>query len=239
MSMMHEDPICSIFFGDARHAFVPYQYKGFSALQKPPFNSLARSMGLKQLVFLRQTHGVYGKVVYAHDVHDALPSFVHDGDFLITATPQIGLGIATADCLPIIIVDSMHKVVGIAHAGWRGAVAGVGSNLLVRMNELFKTMPEHVTVYFGPSALPCCYEVQEDFQEHLRLSPHASQSLIKRDNKYYFDQGFFNRKQLELVGVPSEAINQTFHQCTICNPRFCSARRLKSEERQMTVVVVR
>ncbi len=239
MPTMHEGTTYTIFFGDEQQAFVPYKYKGFSVLQKPPFNSLGLSMGLSQLVFLHQVHGIQGKCVSAHDARDVLPSFVHDGDFLVTAAPNVGLGIATADCLPIIIIDNIHRAAGIAHAGWRGSVGGVSTSLLARMNAQFKTKPEDVSVFFGPSARACCYEVQKDFQENLRLYPHASQAFIARDGKHYFDLGLFNRVQLELVGVRPQAINETYYRCTMCNDNFCSVRRLKNEKRQMTVVTLR
>jgi hypothetical protein len=237
--MMHEDAVCSIFFGDAKHAFIPYEHKGFSALQRPPFNSLAYSMGLSQLVFLHQTHSAHGKAVQNTDTHQPLPSFIHDGDFLLTREPHVGLGVSTADCLPIVIVDTVNKAAGIAHAGWRGSVVGVGTSLLVRMNELFSTRPEQIKVFFGPSARTCCYEVQKDFYEQIHLFPYASQTMVEREGKYYFDLGFFNKMQLELVGVPSEAINQDFYLCTMCNDEFCSYRRQQNNIRQMTVVSIK
>lgn len=239
MAIMHEDATCTIFFGDAQHAFIPYRYKGFSVLQKPPFNGLGPSMGLKQLVFLHQIHGTQGKVVTAMDARDQLPSFVHDGDFLICNAPRIGLAVATADCLPVIVVDKVRKVVGIAHAGWRGSVLGVGTELLLRMNQLFKTAPEQVAIFFGPSARVCCYEVQPDFYDNVRLSPYASQVMVEREGKSFFDLGLFNRRQLELAGVPAAAINEQFYACTMCNGQFCSVRRLKNDDRQMTVVTLR
>jgi YfiH family protein len=227
----------SIFFGDSQHSFIPATYKGFSIVSKPPFNTLHRTLNLKQLVFLHQTHSTIGKIIKPSDVEHSLPSFVHEGDFLITQVPRIGLGVATADCLPIIFFDTEHKAVGIVHAGWKGSVASITQQLIERMKCEYGTAVKDIEVFFGPSAQPCCYEVQEDFLNYIESFSCAPHVIEKREDKLYFDLGKFNRFQLEELGIQKEAINESYHQCTMCKPGFCSARLQKGGTvRQMTVV---
>ncbi len=234
---IHRSQQFSIFFGSAQHSFTPALFKGFSVLTKSPFNTLQRTLNLKQLVFLHQTHSAVGKIVTASDVASALPSFVHDGDFLITQVPRVGLGIATADCLPIIFFDTKHKAVGITHAGWKGSVTSVAQNTVERMKRDYGTVVKDLEVFLGPSAQPCCYQIQEDFLTHLKPFPYAQETIEKREQSLFFDLGKFNRLQLEELGIKKEAINESYYLCTMCKPGFCSARLQKGGTvRQMTVV---
>src|SRR5579859_2325674 len=233
----YRTPGLSIFFGSAQQAFVPALYKGFSVLGKVPFNTLIRPLGLRQLVFLHQTHGTQGKFITNVDACHNLPSFVHDGDFLITNVPHIGIAVATADCLPIIAYDSKHKVIGIAHAGWRGSVARIVQIFIQRMYSTYETQPEDLEVFFGPSAKACCYEVKEDFAENISSFVYKGQLLQQREQKLFFELGLLNKLQLEEIGVKS--INESHHMCTICTPGYCSVRLTPaSSERQMTIVAL-
>jgi polyphenol oxidase len=229
MMRHHHDAFFSITFGSQAHGYVPREFQGLLAHERAPFKQLFPEV--EQLVFLHQVHGTQGKVVRTGDVE--LPSFVHDGDFLLTQQPQVGIGISTADCLPIVLVDSVTKAVGVVHAGWRGSYAGIAGEAVVRMQELYGTKPADITAFFGPSALACCYEVQPSFQEQFGAWIGAPFSV--RNNKLYFDVARFNEQQLQAQGVTQ--IDRTYQVCTICNPGFCSVRvNPKSLERQMTVV---
>ena len=195
-------------------------------------------MSLEQLVFLNQTHSIQGKVITKEDASTALPSFVNEGDYIITKVPRMGLGISTADCLPLIIYDPKNHAVAIAHAGWKGTVAGIGPVVLSRMKNLFSTKASDVEVILGPAAKQCCYEVQEDFMNNVKAFPYASTLFKRTDKGIFFDRDGLTRRQLEDVGVTS--FNTQYHACTICDPGHCSVRRLPgSLERQMTVVTLR
>lgn len=233
------DSLVTLFFGDTQHAFIPQYYQGFGVLKHKPFFSAVSPARLKQLVFLHQVHGATGKVVSSQDLAYELPSFVHDGDFLITNVARVGIGVATADCLSIVVVDTRHKAIGIAHAGWRGAVESVGVRMLEKMQDEYGTQASDVTVFFGPSARACCYEVREDCISQLKIHSYADSALQQRNSCYFFDGVAFNRLQLECYGVPPHAINESYAHCTICNQEYCSARRTKGgKERQMSVVAL-
>jgi len=95
-----------------------------------PFSDRAREMNLSGLSFLHQVHGASGQEV----TPKAQPkNFVDEGDYLITRMPGMGIGVLTADCLPVICIDQEHSAIGIAHAGWRGAVAGVHLEMMRAM----------------------------------------------------------------------------------------------------------
>ena len=129
-----------------------------------PFSFFRDVLTLDSLVLLDQVHGIAGQVLTNHN---ALPTaFTIQGDYLITALPSIGLAVRTADCLPVICTDGT-RAVGIAHAGWRGSVAGVQVNMVDRMCELYGVSLQELKVIFGPALGACCYRVDTDFVAHL------------------------------------------------------------------------
>jgi hypothetical protein len=86
-----------------------------------------------------------------------------NGDATITAEPGILLGIQTADCVPILLVDPKRRAVAAIHAGWRGTLARIAQKTVGRMQMEFGCKPANVLAAIGPSIGPCCYEVSADF----------------------------------------------------------------------------
>lgn len=240
--ILHKNPFFSIYFGDMRDKFIPAAYAAVSNSQKilahAPFSRLKKMMSLDTLVFLHQIHGINGMIVMSPDQIEALKSFNNDGDFLMTALPGIGLGVATADCLPIIIYDSFNQIVANVHAGWRGTVERVVVIAVEQMISFYGSQLENLRFFFGPSAKVCCYEIKEDMMPHLEKFSYASDVVKKRDDYYTLDVPLLNQLQLEELGIKKEAFHLSYNACTLCNSSFCSYRRLKNSERQMTVVVL-
>ena len=158
--MIHRVPHFSIYFGDAQdniNKATDFKSSDQSLLRLEKFEHLS-SYGLQELAFLNQTHSTYGMII-----EKEIPAFNIEGDFLITNQKNIGIGVMTGDCLPIIFYDQKNNVIGIAHAGWKGSVAGVAQKTIAAMHDAFDTQASDLQIFFGPSARECCYEVQEDF----------------------------------------------------------------------------
>lgn len=87
-----------------------------------------------------------------------------EADALVTKTPGIALGILTADCLPVLFADSEARVIGAAHAGWKGAVGGV---LEATIEEMIKlgARPASIIATIGPAIAQSSYEVGPEFRE--------------------------------------------------------------------------
>lgn len=98
-----------------------------------PFKSVARKIGVSRLSALNQTHGTQGSVITNSDI-----SFSIDGDYLIANQSHVALGVLTADCVPLILYDAKNKAIGIAHAGWRGAVCAIAPKVFEHMRSLWK-----------------------------------------------------------------------------------------------------
>lgn len=241
--MLHTEPSLRIYFGDGDNQLFPENYLAWhdNLLLKPQFKNLT-PLNLKKLFFLHQVHGITGKVI----TNDLLfSSFQDDGDFLITQDSYIGLGVMTADCVPVIAYDKKHHLIGIAHAGWRGTVGGVVLEMIKTMQTSFGTQIHDLKLFFGPSAKNCCYEVDDSFYHHLEDYFFGSDYLIKQKTGIYFDlPGFLVQQLASHLNLPRNQIVLNYNMCTICNERFWSYRRGTKKGapqnigRQMTVITL-
>lgn len=84
------------------------------------------------------------------------------GDGLVTNTPGILLAIQTADCLPVMLVDTRNRAVGVFHAGWRGTVRRIVEKGMGEMRGCFGTRPRDIRADIGPGVHGCCYQVGEE-----------------------------------------------------------------------------
>ena len=156
------------------------------------------------------------------------------GDFIITDTAGLGIGVFTADCLPIVLYDEQHYACAVVHAGWRGAVNGIAARALDMMRFAFGTQPEHVRVYFGPSARRCCYSVGDDFYKN--VPKYADMVLING----YFNNVLLNTLLLRDCGVREKNLYTANNVCTICDIDYWSYRRQgNAAGRQVTIVMLR
>ena len=105
-----------------------------------------------------QTHSARVATVEIPWPRDAAPAV----DALVTARPGIGLGVLTADCAPVLLADPAARVVGAAHAGWRGALGGVLEATVAAMAAL-GARPERIGAAIGPCIGPASYEVGPEF----------------------------------------------------------------------------
>lgn len=197
----------------------------FGKIDEQP-KMIQQTLGLANIVLLKQVHGVTGCVITEDNC--GIQQGVVEGDFLVTNCKNIGLGVSTADCLPIIFVDQKHNAVGIAHAGWRGSIANIVNTVFDCMKQNYGTELADVAISFGPCIQKCCYEVGEDFlpQVNDKIFPFSKETIAQRsDGKYFFDLPLFNAKLLMSLGVPETAITAQQSKCTMCSSGYNSYRR--------------
>lgn len=120
----------------------------------------ARAIGAapEALRSLRQVHGA--AVVEACAAWETLP----EADAMVTRMPGIALGIITADCAPVLFQDAEAGVIGAAHAGWKGAVAGVLESTIAAM-EALGAQRGRITAVVGPCIAQASYEVRADLRD--------------------------------------------------------------------------
>ena len=164
---------------------------------------------------------------------------IEDTDALITNVPGVPLLLFFADCVPVMIVDPVKKVIGIAHAGWKGTVDHIGQKTVLAMQKHFGTNPQHCLVGIAPSVGPCCYEVDDVVINKLKDKfENWEQLLDQKGSKWHLDLWQANRLQLEQIGVQTSNIVVS-KVCTVCNSElFFSYRAENGCTGRMGVVIV-
>jgi len=139
-------------------------------------------------------------------------------DALLTDQREIAIGVLTADCVPIVLVDPRHSVIGIIHAGWRGTLLGIARKTLYEMIHHFGTLPEDLLVAIGPSIGECCYEVDRDVMDLFRSSEWNWQtfSRYKGKGKWVINLAQANIEQMHGLGIRDEQCCW-IRICTACN----------------------
>ncbi len=150
-----------------------------------------------------------------------------EADALMTAVPGLLLGILTADCLPVVIIDRRCRAVAVAHAGWRGLLAAVVPATIAALRQGYGVEAGDLRVYCGPGIGRCCYRVgKEVVVRFAASSPFRGHDswYERRPDGYYLDLPRLLWLQLRAVGLPAAAIS-LLRTCTACNSFFFSYRR--------------
>lgn len=148
-------------------------------------------------------------------------SMFQNVDALITNIPNILIGVLSADCVPILLVDPIANVVACAHAGWRGTAAEIVKHTVSQMQNEFGCIAGNLLAGIGPSISAANYEVGEDVAVHFRSASKKQLSNGKSCINLWME----NKTQLIEMGLKEEAISIS-NQCTYSNSdKFYSARR--------------
>lgn len=97
------------------------------------------------------------------EVFSGLPARPSKGDASTTNRAGVLLGVQTADCVPVLLVDPAKRAVAAIHAGWKGTLARITQKAVGRMRLEFQSQPSDLLAAIGPSIGPCCYEVGAEF----------------------------------------------------------------------------
>jgi YfiH family protein len=195
----------------------------FGKLTHKNAEEIKKSPEAADCFLLKQQHGTTGFVVNQETRNREKLSQL--GDFLLTNIPKVKLGILTADCLPIIFNDTKNKAVGIAHAGWRGSLAGISKEVINSMIRNYNTKEDDISIVFGPCIHACCYKVKEDLIARVKEYNFGEKTIIKRGDDQFFDLLAFNKALLISLGVKEAAIDSSNSKCTSCNTHYHSHRR--------------
>lgn len=184
---------------------------------------------------LKQVHGNEILVIERR----SFPREEQEADGMITAEAGILLAIATADCVPVLIVAPRQRLVAALHAGWRGTLKEISVRAVSILSTDWRVNPADLWVALGPAIGGCCYEVGADIGEALsqRWGNNAPQAWRSLGEKGFLDLRAINLSQFKEAGVPWEQV-QFVGACTFCDPqRFASYRREGSTaKRQLSVI---
>jgi YfiH family protein len=165
------------------------------------------ALGGGRLLLLRQVHGAR--------VENAPWEGRPEADAGVASAPGLVLGIETADCLPVLLVDPRRRVLAAAHAGWRGTAAGV-TRAAVRALIAAGSDPADLRAALGPGIGPCCYEVGDDVRAAFGEAGAAFFRPGPR-GRLHLDVRAANRAQLMDAGLRPEHVDSV-QECTFCRP---------------------
>lgn len=201
-------------------------------------NEFLKEIGVhpENLVLLNQVHSA--NLVLVSKEKRPEPECKADG--MLTKTPGLTLGILTADCVPVFFYDPEHKVVGIAHAGWRGIYHGISKKMIQAFRQNFLSSPQTMKIIIGPAIRKCCYEVGAEFADFFP-DFYRSRKNGKGQNGGAGRMDLIAAVQADLTseGISADHIFDT-DLCTACNQdRFFSYRKEATQERILSVVSFR
>ncbi|MBD3413570.1 MAG: peptidoglycan editing factor PgeF [Candidatus Aminicenantes bacterium] len=201
---------------------LPFLVHGFGTkhLTEQYFNQIPQYKGFKKIC-LDQKHS---NVV--HCVKEG-SSGILEGDGLVTAEPDILLVIKTADCLPVLIVDTHQRIIGAVHSGWRGTGRKILKKTLEIMKDQYSCQSSSLLAAMGPCICGKCYEVGEDVVGFFEAGGIPLSLFVchsNKENKYFLDLKKANQLQLQEIGVGKDSV-LSIDECTYCSPRLLSFRR--------------
>jgi YfiH family protein len=125
------------------------------------------------MAILRQVHS--DRVIKASRV---LLSDPPQGDGWVSTEPELLVAIQTADCLPVLLIDPLQRVVAAVHAGWRGTLERIVAKAVHLMQTDYGSHPSNCLAVVGPAIRRCCYEVGDDVVEAFAKKFERSSSFF-------------------------------------------------------------
>jgi len=173
------------------------------------------------LVGMRQIHSGVSRVVREEDgtlegrLQTADGKAMLEGDGLMTAVPGVVLGVGTADCVPVLVVDVEKRVVAAFHAGWRGTVARIVERGVAMMGPEYGSRVDDMVAAVGPSIGACCYTVGEEVRTEFAGQFGYAEELFSEEGAIRLNLWEANRRQLVDAGIGEERI-AVVGECTAC-----------------------
>lgn len=185
-------------------------------------------------------------VVQPHQTHDCVMAEVTDPattrnqlegvDALMTNVPGLAIGVRTADCIPILLYDPVHRAVAAVHSGWRGTVQLIGRHAIECMSQKYGTRAQDLKAVIGPGIGPESFQIGEEVAQAFSRAGFPMQDILTdcgpreplpanpMNGGLHIDLWRANRWILEQAGIPAPYI-QVSGICTYRNnDRFFSAR---------------
>ncbi|HLH76376.1 MAG TPA: peptidoglycan editing factor PgeF [Candidatus Binataceae bacterium] len=215
-----EYPLWHGFLHRRSQAGLPLNFSPAAQASSSNWNRLREHLeGAPELVLMRQVHGSQVHVVAAQE------RALRPCDGLVSVTPGLVLGILTADCVPLLMLDPQARVVAAVHAGWRGVMGEIAVTAVAQMVAL-GARPERVQALLGPAIGWCCFEVDRELAARFaRTFPTARERTREgRPGKAFVDLHGLLSDQLCGAGLTPDAIHKAPH-CTCCHSDEFFSRR--------------
>lgn len=188
---------------------------------KEALNSIVDDFNVKKVLYLNQVHS---DKVYTYKNEE---NFIeNDGDGIITNERNVAIGVFTADCVPVIIVNEVNGVIGAVHSGWKGTFNSITKIALDKMKEEYGVDHKYTKIYIGAHIRKCCYEVSEDLKTKFLEKMNIEEDILFKDRNLNLEACI--EKNAIDSGVLGENIF-TLNECTYCSTNIKLHSYRKSE----------
>lgn len=153
-------------------------------------------------------------------------------DALVSREKNTFLSVTSADCIPILFYDPRAKIVGIAHAGWRGVVGKIAEKTIEKIVKLGGNA-KNIRVAMGPGINKCHFDIGKNIGK--KFIPYK-ELAEKRDDKYFVELKEIIKKQLLHSGITKKNIENK-NDCTFCNPKKYFSYR-KEQEKNVGLMII-
>lgn len=184
------------------------------------WRQLAAATGINTIARCRQVHGA--RVVVCDRALPGGVNLMGEADAMVTARAGLLLAVTVADCVPVFLVERGRRVLGLAHAGWRGTAAGVVRAALEGMKRL-GALEAGIHAHLGPAICGGCYEVGPEVPAALGGWPEDTSHVDLRAHI---------RRDLETMGLPPEQVTVS-GACTRCGRERLYSYRGGDRDRRM------
>ncbi len=196
-----------------------------------------------QAVMSGLVHGTNVRAVSGADAGSGVETpttAIPQTDGIMTNEPGLALMMCFADCVPLIVVDTQQRVIALAHAGWRGTLAGMAGRLIAALGQAYGCRPETMIAVIGPSIGPRVYAVGPEVVSAFTQAYPEDHLILDKNAQPHLDLWEANATQFRRAGLAEQAIHKsgicTFEQGT----RFFShryAQRHNETEGRFAVLV--
>lgn len=197
-----------IYFSNAENnrSFNRNTEEGVKELQ-----SLKQEFGADDVAYVKQIHS---DIIYEYSDENKENFINNEGDGIITNVKNTIIGVFTADCVPIIIIDKKNKVSAAVHSGWRGTIASITKKAIQKMIDDYSSDVNDIEVYIGPHIRKCCYEVSEELKQRFVNETNISEDILFNDRNLSMEECIL--KDLRELRIPEININ-SIDLCTYCS----------------------
>lgn len=170
--------------------------------------SLKDEFCLDSLNFIKQIHSDHIVSYKGKSIKE------EEGDAIITRKVKTGIGVFTADCVPVIIFDEESKAIAAIHSGWKGTIKSITKKTLEKMISDYNININTTKIVIGPHIKNCCYEVSEDLKENFLNTTKINENKLFNDRNLKLEECIL--KDVREIGILEENI-YSLDLCTHCS----------------------
>lgn len=172
--------------------------------------SIKKDFNVNHVSYLKQIHSDKILIINEDNIDSINES---EGDAIITDLKNIAIGVFTADCVPIILVDEKNQVSAAIHSGWKGTFKSITLKTIKKLESTYGSKAEDIKAYIGAHIRQCCYEVSEELKEKFIEEKNINKDLLFKGRNLSMEECIL--KDIRDSGIKEENI-YALPLCTHC-----------------------